>query len=85
MTRLIHGTVVAGFENVAEQFATAVAAEPDPGAFGHSGAVGAQSFADPTTGIAYSYTRRRFSFGRGGGAPENHRLIRATLQAAADI
>jgi Beta-lactamase len=34
-----------------------------PDAFGHSGAVGAQSFADPRSGIAYSYTRRRFSLG----------------------
>ncbi|MFG3254896.1 serine hydrolase domain-containing protein [Streptomyces sp. NPDC048172] len=50
-------------------------------AFGHSGAVGAQSFADPGTGIAYSYTRRRFSPGGGGGAPENHRLIAAVTAA----
>jgi CubicO group peptidase (beta-lactamase class C family) len=53
-----------------------------PDAFGHSGAVGAQSFADPTSGIAYSYTRRRFSLGGGGGAPENHRLAAAVLHAA---
>ncbi|MEQ4724006.1 serine hydrolase domain-containing protein [Nonomuraea sp. B19D2] len=53
-----------------------------PAAFGHSGAVGAQSFADPATGIAYSYTRRRFSFGGGGGASENQHLIRAVVQAA---
>ncbi|MEV5600702.1 serine hydrolase domain-containing protein [Streptomyces sp. NPDC052299] len=52
-------------------------------AFGHSGAVGAQSFADPATGIAYSYTRRRFAPGGGGGAPENHRLIAAVGKAAA--
>ncbi|GAA2101372.1 serine hydrolase domain-containing protein [Streptomyces albiaxialis] len=51
-------------------------------AFGHSGAVGAQSFADPSTGIAYSYTRRRFAVGGGGGAPENHRLIAAVTAAA---
>ncbi|WP_214408724.1 serine hydrolase domain-containing protein [Sphaerisporangium fuscum] len=50
-------------------------------AFGHSGAVGAQSFADPRSGVAYSYTRRRFSFGGGGGAKENHRLIAAVLHA----
>ncbi|KAB2352318.1 serine hydrolase domain-containing protein [Actinomadura rudentiformis] len=53
-----------------------------PGAFGHSGAVGAQSFADPGTGVAYSYTRRRFTPGAGGGAPENHRLAAAVLRAA---
>ncbi len=51
-------------------------------AFGHSGAVGAQAFADPRSGIAYSYTRRRFVAGGGGGAPENHRLVAAVLRAA---
>ncbi|MCP2342135.1 serine hydrolase domain-containing protein [Actinomadura rupiterrae] len=52
-------------------------------AFGHSGAVGAQSFADPASGIAYSYTRRRFALGDGeGGAPENRRLIDAVMRAA---
>ncbi|MEV3993965.1 serine hydrolase domain-containing protein [Streptomyces sp. NPDC049837] len=51
-------------------------------AFGHSGAVGAQSFADPRSGIAYSYTRRRFSFGGGGGAPENRELIETVLRSA---
>ncbi|MET8864140.1 serine hydrolase domain-containing protein [Nonomuraea sp. NPDC004580] len=50
-------------------------------AFGHSGAVGAQSFADPGSGIAYSYTRNRFAIGGGGGAQENHRLIAAVLHA----
>ncbi|WP_214325790.1 serine hydrolase domain-containing protein [Nonomuraea sediminis] len=50
-------------------------------AFGHSGAVGAQSFADPGSGIAYSYTRRRFTIGDGGAAPENHRLIAAVMRA----
>jgi CubicO group peptidase (beta-lactamase class C family) len=53
-----------------------------PDAFGHSGAVGAQSFADPGSGVAYSYTRRRFTPGGGGGAPENHRLAAAVLRAA---
>ena len=51
-------------------------------AFGHSGAVGAQAFADPGSGIAYGYTRRRFSAGGGGGARENHRLAAAVLRAA---
>ncbi|CAL9634905.1 serine hydrolase domain-containing protein [Streptomyces sp. enrichment culture] len=54
-----------------------------PDAFGHSGAVGAQSFADPRSGIAYSYTRRRFSFGGGGGAPENRELVATVLASAA--
>ncbi|MFI7219932.1 serine hydrolase domain-containing protein [Micromonospora maritima] len=51
-------------------------------AFGHSGAVGAQSFADPGSGVAYGYTRRRFAPGGGGGARENHRLAAAALRAA---
>ncbi|NYI06441.1 serine hydrolase domain-containing protein [Allostreptomyces psammosilenae] len=55
-----------------------------PDAFGHSGAVGAQSFADPRSGVAYGYTRRRFSLGGGGGAAENHRLAAAVLRAATD-
>jgi len=50
-------------------------------AFGHSGAVGAQAFADPRSGIAYSYTRRRFVAGGGAGAPENGDLIAAVLDA----
>jgi len=54
-------------------------------AFGHSGAVGAQSFADPETGITYSYTRRRFSPGGGGGASENHRLIAAVTETVAAV
>ncbi|MFI1285042.1 serine hydrolase domain-containing protein [Streptomyces sp. NPDC020858] len=72
----------------------AVTAEPDhfglgfkqqpavgPRAFGHSGAAGAQGFADPVTGVAYGYTRRRFGF-PGGAAPENERLTAAVLEAA---
>ncbi|RFU38486.1 class A beta-lactamase-related serine hydrolase [Actinomadura logoneensis] len=51
-------------------------------AFGHSGAVGAQSFADPSSGIAYGYTRRRFTVG-GGGAPENAVLVEAVMAAVA--
>jgi hypothetical protein len=51
-------------------------------AFGHSGAAGSQAFADPHSGIAYGYTRRRFAFPPGGGAPENHRLAAAVLRAA---
>jgi CubicO group peptidase (beta-lactamase class C family) len=35
-------------------------------AFGHSGAAGSLGFADPASGVAYAYTRRRFAFpGRG--------------------
>ncbi|KQX47496.1 MULTISPECIES: serine hydrolase domain-containing protein [unclassified Streptomyces] len=54
-----------------------------PGALGHSGAPGSQAFADPATGLAYSYTRRRFAFGGGPGAAENDRLIPAVVAAAA--
>jgi CubicO group peptidase (beta-lactamase class C family) len=51
-------------------------------AFGHSGAAGAQAFADPRSGVAYAYTRRRFHFPPSGGAPENDRLAAAVVRAA---
>ena len=51
------------------------------GAFGHSGAGGSQAFADPRSGLAYGYTRRRMAF-PGGAAPENQRLVRAVHRAA---
>ncbi|MGW2639990.1 serine hydrolase domain-containing protein [Streptomyces sp. NPDC001348] len=51
------------------------------GAFGHAGAGGSQAFADPRSGLAYGYTRRRFTF-PGGAAPENERLARAVHRAA---
>lgn len=51
------------------------------GAFGHSGAAGAQSFADPRSGLTYGYNRRRFAF-PGGAAPENVRLVGAVHAAA---
>ncbi|MHC5261720.1 serine hydrolase domain-containing protein [Streptomyces sp. UC4497] len=50
-------------------------------AFGHSGAAGSEAFADPRTGLAYGYTRRRFAF-PGGAAPENQRLVAAVARAA---
>lgn len=52
-----------------------------PEAFGHCGAAGANGFADPVTGIAYGYTRRRFGF-PGGTAPENFPLTAAVLKVA---
>ncbi|MFD8143327.1 serine hydrolase domain-containing protein [Streptomyces sp. NPDC059708] len=52
-----------------------------PEAFGHCGAAGANGFADPVTGIAYGYTRRRFGF-PGGLAPENGPLTAAVLEVA---
>ncbi|WP_028934971.1 EstA family serine hydrolase [Pseudonocardia spinosispora] len=51
------------------------------GAFGHSGAAGSEAFADPRSGLAYGYNRRRFAF-PGGAAPENGRLVRAVHEAA---
>ncbi|MEO3856939.1 serine hydrolase domain-containing protein [Acrocarpospora sp. B8E8] len=52
-----------------------------PDAFGHSGAAGSQAFADPRSGIAYGYARRRLPV-PAGAAPENERLIPAVLQCA---
>ncbi|MFI1072740.1 serine hydrolase domain-containing protein [Streptomyces puniciscabiei] len=58
----------------------------DIGTFGHSGATGSLGFADPAHGIAYAYTRRRFSFPSGvGAAPENGRLAESVLRAAASL
>ncbi|MFF4097916.1 serine hydrolase domain-containing protein [Streptomyces sp. NPDC001903] len=51
-------------------------------AFGHCGAAGGLGWADPATGLAYGYTRRRFGF-PGGAAPENGPLGAAVLRAAA--
>ncbi|MGW3092039.1 serine hydrolase domain-containing protein [Streptomyces sp. NPDC001102] len=51
------------------------------GAFGHSGVGGSQAFADPRSGLAYGYTRRRLAC-PGGAAPENDRLVRAVHTAA---
>jgi CubicO group peptidase (beta-lactamase class C family) len=51
------------------------------GAFGHSGAAGSLAFADPASGVAYGYTRRRHAF-PGGAAPENQQLITAVVEAA---
>jgi CubicO group peptidase (beta-lactamase class C family) len=51
------------------------------GAFGHGGAGGSQGFADPRSGLAYGYTRRRCAF-PGGAAPENERFVRAVHRAA---
>lgn len=78
--RLVQGTVAEGFEAVQK---TADVAYPFLGAgtIGHSGAGGSQAFADPHSGLAYGYTRRRFAF-PGGAAPENERLVRAVHMAA---
>ncbi|MGW2699124.1 serine hydrolase domain-containing protein [Streptomyces sp. NPDC001340] len=51
------------------------------GTIGHSGAAGSQAFADPRSGLAYGYTRRRFAF-PGGAAPENEKLVALVHRAA---
>ncbi|MGK4580076.1 serine hydrolase domain-containing protein [Kitasatospora sp. HPMI-4] len=51
-------------------------------AFGHAGATGSLALADPRSGVAYGYVRRRFAFPPGGGAVENHRLLAAVIRAA---
>ncbi|MFJ6352980.1 serine hydrolase domain-containing protein [Streptomyces sp. NPDC054835] len=65
-------------------FAPLATRHPELGAtaVGHSGAPGSQSFADPSRALAYSYTRRRFAFQGGPGAPENARLVTAVAAAA---
>lgn len=50
------------------------------GAIGHSGAAGSDGFADPRSGLAYGYTRRRAAFAFE--APENDRLAVAVHHAA---
>ncbi|WP_329197883.1 MULTISPECIES: serine hydrolase domain-containing protein [unclassified Streptomyces] len=67
----------------ADHFALGFERQPavGPEAFGHCGAAGANGFADPVTGIAYGYTRRRFGF-PGGTAPENLPLTAAVLKVA---
>ncbi|WP_412076958.1 serine hydrolase domain-containing protein [Streptomyces xanthophaeus] len=52
-----------------------------PRAFGHSGAAGGLGWADPATGVAYGYTRRRYGF-PGGAAAENLGLTAAVLEVA---
>ncbi|MEU3945250.1 serine hydrolase domain-containing protein [Streptomyces sp. NPDC029526] len=51
------------------------------GAFGQAGDAGSLAFADPRSGLAYGFTRRRCAF-PGGPAPENERLVRAAHRAA---
>lgn len=50
-------------------------------AFGHDGSAGSEAFADPRSGIAFGYTRRRFSFNWS--YPEHDRLAAAVHHAAA--
>jgi len=55
-----------------------------PDSFGHCGLAGSLGFADPRSGLAYGYVRRRFAT-FGGTAPENGRLIQALVSAAAEV
>jgi CubicO group peptidase (beta-lactamase class C family) len=61
-----------GFETVARKF-------PFLGsrAFGHGGATGSMGWADPDTGVAYGYVRRRMGYP----GPENQRLGAAIIRA----
>lgn len=49
-------------------------------AFGHDGSAGSEAFADPRSGIAFGYTRRRFGFGWA--YPDHDRLAAAVHRAA---
>lgn len=71
-----HGAFAVGFSAVDDLYPVL-----GQGAFGHSGADGSQAFADPRSGLAYGYTRRRFAF-PGGAGPENVGLVRALHGAA---
>ncbi|MFK4089331.1 serine hydrolase domain-containing protein [Kribbella sp. NPDC020789] len=51
-------------------------------AFGHDGSAGSEAFADPVTGLAFGYTRRRFGFAWS--YPEHDHLVRAVHQAVTD-
>ncbi|MCX5047902.1 MULTISPECIES: serine hydrolase domain-containing protein [unclassified Streptomyces] len=73
----MHSAFGLGFQATADAWHPFLGA----GAFGHSGAAGSQAFADPRSGLAYGYTRRRCAF-PGGAAPENARLVRAVHTAA---
>ncbi|MFG2821795.1 serine hydrolase domain-containing protein [Kitasatospora sp. NPDC048365] len=79
-TDLVTGSV----DNFALGFETSGLSYPflGPDAFGHCGVSGAQGFADPASGVAYGYTRRRFVFPPSGAAPENDRLAAAVVRAA---
>lgn len=50
-------------------------------AVGHGGTAGSEAFADPRSGVAFGYTRRRFALGWS--FPEHDRLAAAVHRAAA--
>ncbi|MCF4138154.1 beta-lactamase family protein [Streptomyces sp. Tue 6430] len=72
-----HKSYGLGFQATADTWYPVLGA----GAFGHSGAAGSQGFADPRSGMAYGYTRRRFAF-LGGAGVENERFVAAAHRAA---
>ncbi|MFJ3664862.1 serine hydrolase domain-containing protein [Streptomyces sp. NPDC090106] len=72
-----HRSYALGFQATADVWHPFLGA----GTFGHSGAGGSQGFADPRSGLAYGYTRRRLAF-PGGAAPENDKLALAVHRAA---
>ncbi|MEU5997104.1 serine hydrolase domain-containing protein [Streptomyces sp. NPDC047197] len=72
-----HKSFGVGFQNTAEAGYPFLGA----GSIGHKGVGGSQAFADPRSGLAYGYTRRRFPF-PGGPPPEDERLVRAIHTAA---
>jgi CubicO group peptidase (beta-lactamase class C family) len=61
-----------GFETVAHRFGFL-----GERAFGHGGAAGSMGWADPDTGVAYGYVRRRMGYP----GPENQRLGAAVIRA----
>ena len=67
-----------GFETVRQKYPYLGA-----GAFGHGGAAGGMGWADPASGVAYGYVRRRFAWPPGGGAAENEALGAAIVRLAA--
>ncbi len=74
-----HNAFGLGFEALGDKYPVL-----GQGVFGHSGAAGSEALADPRSGIAYGYNRRRYAF-PGGPAPENVRLIEAVHTAATSI
>ncbi|TGA96778.1 serine hydrolase domain-containing protein [Streptomyces sp. MZ04] len=72
-----HRSYGVGFQNTAETGYPFLGA----GSIGHKGVGGSQAFADPRSGLAYGYTRRRFPF-PGGPPPEDERLVRVIHTAA---
>jgi CubicO group peptidase (beta-lactamase class C family) len=52
--------------------------------FGHAGAGGSLSFADPETGVAFGYVMNDLRFAQGEGDPRSESLVRAVYEAVAN-